>query len=48
MTHLLLTTGSGLEIEQTPLAFHRNCFCAFAIYGVMLLAISKGLVGVGL
>ncbi len=48
MFYLSLIKDFGLEMDQTPLAFHRNCFCTFAVYGVMLLAISKGLVGVGL
>ena len=48
MTHLLLTTGFGLKIDQNPLTLHKNCFCAFAILGVMLHAISMYLAGVGL
>ena len=48
MTHLLLTTGFGLGIDQTPLTLHKDCFCAFAILGVMLHAISMYHTGVGL
>ena len=31
MTHLLLTTGFGLGIDQTSLTLHKDCFGAFAI-----------------
>lgn len=48
MTHLLLTTSFGLGIDQTPLTLHKNYFCAFAVLGVMLHAISMYRAGVGL
>ena len=48
MSHLPLTTDFGLGIDQTPLTLHKNGFRAYAVLGVMLLAISMCLVGVGL
>ena len=48
MSYLLLTTSFGLGIDQIPLTLHKNCSCAFAVLGVMLLAISMCVVGVGL
>ena len=48
MSYLSLTTGFGLKMCQTSLTLHENSFRAFAVLGVMLLAISMCLVGVGL
>ena len=48
MTHLFLTTGFGLRIDQTPLTLHKNCVSAFAVLGVVLHAIFMCRAEVGL
>ena len=48
MFYLSLIKGFGLEIDPTPLKLRRNCFCALAICGVVMHAISMYRAGVGL
>ena len=48
MIHLLLTTGFGLGIDQSPLTLHEKCLCKPIGSGGVLRAISMYRAGVGL
>ena len=47
MSYLSLTTGFGLKMYQTSLTLHENSVRAYAVLGIMLLAISMCVAGVG-